>query len=52
VLLEKAADQGWMSGFGADYTRFIVPADAGAPGRLVPVTAEAVAGEHLIGRPR
>jgi threonylcarbamoyladenosine tRNA methylthiotransferase MtaB len=52
VLLETRLDDGQLVGLGDDYTRFVVPAGAGAPGEMVAVTAEAVAGEHLRGRPR
>ncbi len=51
VLVEKAASDGTLTGLGADYTRFALPPGAAAPGRMVPVLAEAVAGEHLRGRP-
>ncbi|MEW6581158.1 MAG: MiaB/RimO family radical SAM methylthiotransferase [Actinomycetota bacterium] len=51
VILEKAAADGTLTGLGADYTRFVVPAGAGAPGAAVAVEAEAVVGDHLLGRP-
>jgi threonylcarbamoyladenosine tRNA methylthiotransferase MtaB len=51
VLVERIGPQGEPSGLGADYTRFVLPAGAGGPGRVVPVAVEAVRGEHLVGRP-
>jgi tRNA A37 methylthiotransferase MiaB len=51
VLVEKAAPDGAMTGFGADYTRFVLPAGSGAPGEMVPVLADGLAGEHVRGRP-
>ena len=41
----------WLGGLGADYTRFVLPPGAGAPGEMVAVAVEGVAGEHLAGRP-
>jgi threonylcarbamoyladenosine tRNA methylthiotransferase MtaB len=52
VLLETRLDGGEPVGLGADYTRFVLPPDAGAPGEMVPVVAEAVAGDYLRGRLR
>jgi threonylcarbamoyladenosine tRNA methylthiotransferase MtaB len=51
VIVEKATPDGTLTGLGADYTRFVVPAGAGRPGDLVPVLAESVQGDHLVGRP-
>ena len=51
VLVEKRHEDGTLSGLGADYSRFVLPAGAGAPGRMVPVVVAGVAGEHLDGRP-
>ena len=51
VLVEKRHPDGTLTGLGADYTRFVLPPDAGEPGRMVPVTVAGVAGEHLDGRP-
>ena len=51
VLVEKRHEDGTLSGLGADYSRFVLPAGAGAPGQMVPVVVAGVAGEHLDGRP-
>lgn len=51
VLVEKALPDGVLTGYGSDYTRFVLPVGAGAPGDLVPVTVESVAGDHLLGIP-
>jgi hypothetical protein len=51
VLVEKRHEDGTLSGLGADYTRFVLPAGAGAPGDVVPVVVAGVAGAHLEGRP-
>jgi len=51
VLVEKRLPDGVLTGLGADYSRFVLPADAGEPGALVPVAVAGVAGEHLEGRP-
>jgi threonylcarbamoyladenosine tRNA methylthiotransferase MtaB len=51
VLVEKRHEDGTLSGLGADYTRFVLPAGAGAPGDMVPVVVAGVAGGHLDGRP-
>ena len=51
VLLETRHDDGTLTGFGRDYTRIVLPPDAGAPGDMVPVHIAALAGQHLEGRP-
>jgi threonylcarbamoyladenosine tRNA methylthiotransferase MtaB len=51
VLIEKRHEDGTLSGLGADYSRFVLPAGAGDPGEMVPVVVAGVAGEHLAGRP-
>ena len=51
VLVERRHPDGTLGGLGADYTRFVLPAGAGAPGEMVAVAVEGVAGEHLAGRP-
>ena len=51
VLVEKCLDDGALTGLGADYSRFVLPAGAGEPGDLVPVEVAGLAGEHLEGRP-
>jgi threonylcarbamoyladenosine tRNA methylthiotransferase MtaB len=51
VLLETRLDDGELVGLGADYTRFVLPAGSGAPGGMVAVVVEAVAGDYLRGRP-
>jgi threonylcarbamoyladenosine tRNA methylthiotransferase MtaB len=51
VLLERRHPDGTLGGLGADYTRFVLPSGAGEPGEMVAVAVEAVAGEHLSGRP-
>ena len=52
VLVEKVLDDDTATGYGSDYTRFVVPADATAPGRIVDVTATGLAGEYLYGTPK
>jgi threonylcarbamoyladenosine tRNA methylthiotransferase MtaB len=51
VLVEKRHPDGTLTGLGADYTRFVLPADAGRPGEMVAVSVAGMAGEHLDGRP-
>ncbi len=51
VLVERRHPDGTVGGLGADYTRFVLPAGAGAPGEMVAVAVEGLAGEHLSGRP-
>jgi threonylcarbamoyladenosine tRNA methylthiotransferase MtaB len=51
VLVETRHEDGTLTGFGADYTRVVLPAGAGAPGDMVPVHIAGMAGEHLDGRP-
>jgi hypothetical protein len=48
--VSRADADGTLSGRGADDTRFVLPAGAGAPGRMVAVAVEGVAGEHPAGR--
>ncbi|HMM48703.1 MAG TPA: MiaB/RimO family radical SAM methylthiotransferase [Miltoncostaeaceae bacterium] len=52
VLVEKRHEDGTLTGFGADYTRVVLPSGAGEPGGMVPVRIAGLAGEHLDGRPR
>ena len=52
MLVEKRLADGTLTGLGADYSRFVLPAGAGEPGDLVPVEVAGLAGEHLEGRPR
>lgn len=51
VILERRLDDGTLTGYGSDYSRFVLDADAGAPGDLVAVRVAAMAGEHLRGEP-
>jgi threonylcarbamoyladenosine tRNA methylthiotransferase MtaB len=51
VLVERRHPDGTLGGLGADYSRFVLPAEAGEPGDMVAVAVEGVAGEHLAGRP-
>ena len=51
MLLVRRHPAGTLGGLGADYPRFVLPAGAGEPGEMVDVAVEAVAGEHLAGRP-
>ena len=51
VLVEKIMDDGTSSGYGSDYTRFVLPADAAISGQLVPVLAQGLIGDHLHGIP-
>ena len=51
MLIEKPLPDGTLTGYGSDYTRFVLAAAAGAPGELVPVLVDAVAGDHLHGIP-
>jgi threonylcarbamoyladenosine tRNA methylthiotransferase MtaB len=51
VLVETRHEDGTLTGFGADYTRVVLPPDAGAPGDMVAVRIAGMAGEHLDGRP-
>ena len=51
VLIEKPLADGTLTGYGSDYTRFVLAAGSGATGELVPVVAESLAGEHLLGVP-
>ena len=51
VLVERRHPDGTVGGLGADYTRFVLPAGAGAPGEMVAVAVEGLAGDHLSGRP-
>ncbi len=51
VLIAKRHEDGTLSGLGADYSRFVLPAGAGGPGEMVPVVVAGVVGEHLDGRP-
>lgn len=51
VIVEKAAPDGTLTGLGADYTRFVLPAGCARPGSMIPVLAESVQGDHLVGRP-
>ena len=49
VLVEKLLDDGTATGYGSDYTRFVVP--SAERGRLVLVVADGMVGEHLRGIP-
>ena len=51
VLVEKVMDDGMSAGYGSDYTRFVVPADAASRGDLVPVLVHGLIGDHLHGIP-
>lgn len=51
VLVEKALDDGTLTGLGADYSRFVLPAGRGGSGDLVPVEVVGTQGDHLVGRP-
>jgi tRNA A37 methylthiotransferase MiaB len=51
VLVESELDDGTLTGLGADYSRFVLPAGSGARGALVDVVVDGVAGHHLTGRP-
>jgi threonylcarbamoyladenosine tRNA methylthiotransferase MtaB len=52
VLVEKALDDGTLTGYGSDYTRFVLSGGAGNPGELVAVTAIGMVGDHVRGEPR
>jgi threonylcarbamoyladenosine tRNA methylthiotransferase MtaB len=49
VLVEARHDDGTLGGYGADYTRFVLPPGTGAPGGMVPVRVAGAAGDHLVG---
>ena len=49
VLVEKLLDDGTATGYGSDYTRFVVPSVE--RGQLLPVVADGMLGEHLRGIP-
>ena len=51
VLVERRHPDGTVGGLGADYTRFVLPAGSGDPGRMVEVRVAGLAGEHLAGAP-
>lgn len=47
VLIEKPLPDRTLTGYGSDYTRFVLGPGAGTPGELVPVLVESIAGDHL-----
>ena len=47
VLIEKPLPDGTLTGYGSDYTRFVLAAAAGVPGELVSVLVDSIAGDHL-----
>ena len=51
VIVERRLGDGTLTGYGSDYSRFVLDPDAGAPGDLVRVRVAAMAGEHLRGEP-
>ncbi len=51
VLVEKLLDDGTATGYGSDYTRFVLPPGSGQAGDLIPVVAIGLAGDHLAARP-
>ncbi|MCU0307744.1 MAG: MiaB/RimO family radical SAM methylthiotransferase [Thermoleophilia bacterium] len=51
VLVERVLDDGTRTGYGADYSRFLLPPGPEGPGGMVDVVAAASAGGHLEGRP-
>ena len=51
VLIEKPLADGTLTGYGSDYTRFVLAEGAGTAGELVPVVAESLVGDHLLGVP-
>ena len=51
VLVERVLADGARTGYGADYTRFILPPGPEGPGRMVQVIVAGAAGGHLEGRP-
>ena len=52
VIVEKALPDGTVTGYGSDYTRFVLPAGSGEPGAMVPVVATGIVGDHLGAEPR
>ncbi len=52
VIVERALPDGTLTGYGSDYSRFVLDAGAATPGRLVRITVAAMAGEHLRGEVR
>jgi threonylcarbamoyladenosine tRNA methylthiotransferase MtaB len=49
VIVEKRTLEGWLTGFGRDYTRFVLPDACAEPAEVVHVQAHAVQGDHLVG---
>jgi threonylcarbamoyladenosine tRNA methylthiotransferase MtaB len=47
VLIEKPLPDGTLTGYGSDYTRFVLAAAAGVPGELVSVLVDSIVGDHL-----
>jgi threonylcarbamoyladenosine tRNA methylthiotransferase MtaB len=47
VLIEKPLSDGTLTGYGSDYTRFVLAAAAGVPGELVSVLVDSIVGDHL-----
>lgn len=51
VVVERALDDGTLTGYGSDYSRFVLPAGVARPGELIDVHVAGMAGEHLQGAP-
>lgn len=51
VLVERVLDDGTCTGYGSDYTRFVLPAGSGAAGDMVAVMAERLHGDHVYATP-
>lgn len=51
VIVERALDDGTLTGYGSDYSRFVLDPGAGVPGALVRVRVAALVGDHLKGDP-
>ena len=52
VLVERILDDGTCTGYGSDYTRFVLAPGAGRPGDMVPVRAEHLLGDHVFATPK
>jgi threonylcarbamoyladenosine tRNA methylthiotransferase MtaB len=51
VVVERVLDDGACTGYGGDYTRFVLPPGSGRPGEMLRVRAVGLHGDHLAGIP-
>ncbi len=51
VVVERVLDDGTLTGYGSDYSRFVLPPGVARTGELIDVHVAGMAGEHLRGAP-